>query len=159
MKIFYKNSIVFLICSIFLFFSCSEKKEIHSDKEDITPSGKLYSEVMDVHDNVMPKMDEIMILKGKTNKRIKELDSLTKVNPKLNVKIEKLKLDSLLTGLQAADDGMMNWMHHFDPNMKEMKEEKKVRYLEDEKIKITEVKQKTDSILEKAKSIFPETLD
>jgi len=159
MKVFYKNAIVFFLFSMFIFFSCSEKKEIHSDQEDLTPSGKLYSEVMDVHDNVMPKMDEIMLLKGKAKRRLNELDSLTKVNPKLNVKVEKLKLDSLLMGLQTADNGMMNWMHHFDPNMKEMKEGKKVKYLEREKIKITEVKQKTDSILEKAKSIFPETLD
>ena len=152
MKLLVISPIIFLISLAII--SCSPKQKIHSDEEDLSPSGKLYSEVIDIHDTLMPKIENIMIYKGKAKKKMAELDSLNKGDLKKDLVGQKMQLGLLLKSLTHADDAMMNWMHQFDPNMKNLSEDEKVKYLEEEKIKISKVKITMDSTLKVAGKIL-----
>jgi hypothetical protein len=85
------------ICAI----ACSEKKD------QAETAAEIYAESMKIHDEVMPRMDEMFTLRQKLASR---LDS---------PKGERQKNESLIQAaqhaiddLKAADEAMMDWMHH-----------------------------------------------
>lgn len=150
-----------------LFFSCNQTSEHaghdHSghnhamhNPETATGSAKLYAEVMAIHDEVMPKMDDVMALKSQAKRRIEQLDSLAKAGNKLENTEKKQRLDSLVVELGQADDAMMNWMHDFDADMKGKNEDQKLEYLKSEKVKIALVKEKMLGGITKAQAELKE---
>ncbi|MBT8231640.1 MAG: hypothetical protein HKO66_12455 [Saprospiraceae bacterium] len=84
----------------------------------------LYTEVIAIHDEVMPKMSTIHKLK----KKLKKIENgvVTKV---------------LIDNLDKADEGMMQWMEDFAvfKKMDDKSDEEKIKFLEEEKEKITKV--------------------
>lgn len=154
MKIMSKTPLVILtaIC-IGLLAACNQPAEnaAHDhaghdhaghNHEATTGSGKLFAEVMAVHDEMMPKLDDVMALKSQAKRKIDQLDSLAKTGGKPETTEKKQKLDSLVAELDRADNAMMDWMHNFDSDMKGMTEARKSEYLESEKVRITAVKEK-----------------
>jgi hypothetical protein len=115
-------------------------------------SAKLQKEVMDVHDEIMPKMDELMTLKTEAKLKIRNLDSLSKSDTTLLA--QKLPYDSLLISLDEADKAMMDWMHGFDTEMTGKDENQKLEYLKGEKIKIDWVKNKMTESISKGKNLL-----
>lgn len=93
----------------------------------------LYADVMRVHDEVMPKMEEIQ--EYKTEMEL-ELDE---------------KADYILKELEKADEAMMVWMREFK-TPESLPQEERQTYLESEKIKIENVKTMMLNSLEMAKS-------
>jgi hypothetical protein len=125
-----------IIIPIFLFISLSacDKK---ADNQKV-----MIDEVMAIHDEVMPKMDEIMALKS-------SLDSASKVSP------DSVKARELSTALETADNEMMDWMEEYNPDlMKGKSNEEITKYYADEKAKITTVKTLTDKSIEEAKAFL-----
>lgn len=106
--------------------------------DSVSAQEELYKEVMVIHDEIMPAMSDIMSL----NKKIK---SVQKTNPE-----EADKITELTGILESASEGMMNWMRNFNPKIENMTPEEAARYLEDEKKKITAVKQDMEAAIEKA---------
>jgi hypothetical protein len=91
---------------------------------------------MTIHDEVMPRMQDIMKLKSEV-KYI--MDSLLVVGQdELESKIIELK--ALHNQLEEADQRMMNWMHEFHPVADSISIEAAEIYLKKEKAKIAEVK-------------------
>jgi hypothetical protein len=102
----------------------------------------MIDEVIAIHDEVMPKMDEIMALKS-------SLDSASKVSP------DSVKARQLSTALETADNEMMDWMEEYNPDlMKGKSNEEITKYYADEKAKITNVKTLTDKSIEEAKAFL-----
>ena len=120
--------------------------------EAASGSGKLFAEVMAVHDEMMPKLDDVMALKSQAKQKMNQLDSLAKTGGKLETTAEKQQLDSLVAELDRADNAMMDWMHNFDSDMKGRTEDQKSEYLESEKVKIAAVKEKMLGSIAKAES-------
>ena len=117
-----------------ILISCQKNAE---DKQKV-----MIDEVMAIHDEVMPKMDEIMSLKS-------SLDSAIKISP------DSAKAKKLYSSLQLADDGMMDWMENYDSESVKNKSEQEIeKYLNDQKIKITEVKVLTNKSIEEAKGFL-----
>ena len=117
-----------------ILISCQKNAE---DKQKV-----MIDEVMAIHDEVMPKMDEIMSLKS-------SLDSAIKISP------DSAKAKKLYSSLQLADDGMMDWMENYDSELVKNKSEQEIeKYLNDQKIKITEVKVLTNKSIEEAKGFL-----
>ena len=87
----------------------------------------LEAEVMTIHDEVMPKMGEIHLAKKELKKALEniEYDSL------------KNEVIKLISDLEMADEGMMEWMNQW--KLPENEDEKNA-YLIKEKEKITKVK-------------------
>lgn len=67
----------------------------------------LYKESMDIHDAVMPRMDELFTLRQKLTLKLDSLkiDSVTHAG-----EIEQIR--KAIADLAAADKGMMDWMHN-----------------------------------------------
>ncbi len=141
------NSILFLVL-ILSFASCSEKKHTndhashaHSvETSENTRVDSLKKTVLTVHDSVMPKMDIIMSLRMRTQKEIKQLDSLSKVNPGQVNAPQREQLGNLLQELDRADEAMMQWMQQFDSQMKDKTDAQKIVYLKNEKARIDSVR-------------------
>ena len=114
--------LLILLCTLAVLVGCKEK---------ISPNQKLFNEVMDIHDEVMPKMNDIH--KIKTGLREKMAN-----NPDMPEE-EKKETNAMIARLDSAGESMMAWMREFDPLPDSAGEETARRYLENEKIRIIEL--------------------
>jgi hypothetical protein len=118
--------------SLFLFaliaLSCeSKEKEVE----------KLKSETIAIHDEVMPKMDDIMKLKKSLKN---EQDSASENN----------NIQGLIIALEESDKAMMNWMRNYDPRMEDMTDDEKIKYLKKQRASISEVSEKMNKSIAEA---------
>ena len=115
----------------------------HDHPEEVGPNQALYDEVMKVHDEVMPKMGDLYKLKKDLEKKIADAPSMAEE--------KKKELEAIIAKLDSADQGMRDWMHHFDPIPDSVGEEKAREYLEDEMEKVKKVKEDILEAMEEAK--------
>lgn len=136
------------ILSIFLvmlvFASCGEKKD-NSQQE-------LLKKVMAVHDEIMPKMGDIMKYKKQLNAKI---DELTKAGVEDN-QAEITELKKAAEDLENSHDGMMNWMHGFDRNFNSEVQSEVIAYMKDQMTKIENVGKMTNTAIANAKELLAE---
>ena len=114
------------IAILLVFVSC--KKQFASPEIQ-----KAYQSVMHVHDEVMPEITTIQKLKRKIKK--------------LEIKDDRAM--DLITQLEKADDGMMDWMADFKLNSKSSKAEQ-LKYLSSEQVKINKVSVNMKNSIESA---------
>ena len=105
---------------------------------------KLYEEVMAVHDDVMPKMDDIYKLKRKLKEQLSS-DNLASDRRKA--------IADAIKNLDTASEGMMEWMRNFNPLPDSAGQEKARDYLLAEKDKIQRVKDDMLKSIETAQSL------
>lgn len=112
-------------------------------KSDIKsgPNAELYTEVMAIHDEVMPKMTDIHQIKKEIKK---QYNDSTSENYAASVE--------MLGALTAADEGMMSWMADFKIPEQASPEDQK-EYLQQQKIAITQVRNDMLSAIEEAKAM------
>ena len=102
-----------------VFIACKNKDYESKQLEDQEVS-TLYDEVMDIHDNVMPKMQDISKLRRELRKQIVE------------AKDSSIIMKDILY-LNKADDAMMDWMARFSEEYQLLQEkEQKLKYLKNE---------------------------
>jgi len=118
----------------------------HNDEdtsESNNPNQALYNQVMDIHNEVMPKSDEIYQLK----KEIKD-----KITATTDLQADKKKqLEEIIAELDSADHSMMDWMHKFKPLPDSANQELAREYLENEMERIKGVRELINGSLQKAK--------
>lgn len=131
-----------------LLLSCSSQ-----NKDQVT---ELEGEVLTIHDEVMPQMDEIMTLKIQLSKKIVRLDSLQNEGITGNTLAEeRMKATDLNQKLNESDKLMMSWMNGYrGDSAKKLQPEQAIQYFENEKKKIEEVKQVTIKSIDEAKSFL-----
>lgn len=130
-----KTILLTIVASSMIGISCSSSGSKKEDKQK-----KLIEEVMAVHDEVMPKMDTVMTLKS-------SLDSVLKVSSA----VDSVKIIALNAALDSADVKMSVWMEEYRPESVKGKDDSTVvKYLENEKVRITLVKEITDKSIENA---------
>ena len=122
----------------------------HSDdqSQEEGPNQALYDQMMNVHDQVMPEMDEIMRLKRELQEKIKNSPDL--------VLERKQQLEKAISNLDSASTVMMNWMHRiaeYNPMADTIDQEKAREFLESETEEIRKVKDFIAESIEKAKEI------
>ncbi len=93
----------------------------------------LEKEVLAIHDQLMPKMGELMALKKQARQLLLRQESL-------QTSQDSTQLQTLIRQLEAADAAMMDWMHHYDGKLAGQADSDKLKYLEAEKKKITWVR-------------------
>lgn len=118
---------------LFLAFACAKK-----DNGDT-----LVNEVLNIHDEVMPKMGEVMSLRKKV---------LDKVEGSTNPD----ELRDIALRLEDAQKGMMLWMNDWSKNSapfvkNETTQEEKMDYLNAEKERVTKVKDDINNSIAEAK--------
>lgn len=114
--------------------SCSQPK-----------SERLYNEVMQIHDDVMPEISTINSYQQRIKKIIEGLGEMD--SEPINRGI------SILNKLNEAENAMWDWMHRFGDEYESLsQEEQKIIFLESEKIKISEVSLLMRSSIAEAKN-------
>jgi hypothetical protein len=94
---------------------------------------KLYNNVMDIHDEVMPKMENLYNMK-------KELQAKLKDSTALSVD-DRMKMQSRISEIDSVSKMMMDWMHEFTPPEEDADKDQSKAYLESELEKVTKVKE------------------
>jgi ATP-dependent exoDNAse (exonuclease V) alpha subunit len=117
---------------------------------------ELEAEVMTIHDDVMPKMDDVMTLKSKLSKKILSMDSLQNEGIAGNtIAQERIKATEINQKLNESDKLMMDWMHQYrGDSAKKLKPEEAVLYFEGQKAKIIEVKEITSKNIQEARTFL-----
>ena len=137
-KLFY-----LLIFPVVISGACSD-----ASKKEATDA--LYDQVMAVHDEVMPKMGELMSLKKSLTTRADSLKALG--TEEVNALVEQLV--GTATQLENSHQGMMSWMREFNNNFDGMAQEEVLKYLEEQKTKIAEVGKMTEESIQQAKELL-----
>ena len=142
----------FPLLGLSVLLSCAQ-----GDKDKVT---ELEGEVMTVHDEVMPQMDEIMTLKAKLSRKIVSMDSLQNEGISGNTLAEeRIKAVDLNQKLNESDKLMMDWMHEYrGDSAKKLKPEQAILYFENEKKKIESVKQITTKNINDTKAFLAPAL-
>ena len=98
-----------LIAVCLLLVGCSQAEEKLSEE--------LQAKVLELHDVLMPKTEQIVSLKSK-------LDSLSSG-------VDSVQVNKLIGALDKADHSMMDWMHQFSiDSLGKMDVKKKMIYLQ-----------------------------
>ncbi|MCL6259494.1 hypothetical protein M3O96_10365 [Aquiflexum sp. TKW24L] len=131
------NYLRFFVVVFFFIFACApDKKETNE---------LLKQEVISIHDEVMPKMDELKKLKKDILQKVENLESDSTSNSLEIEKLNKIALD-----LDAAFEGMFVWMRQFKSTYDEMTPEEVEAYLLEQKLKVQVVNDQIKSSIEAA---------
>jgi hypothetical protein len=123
-------------------FSCGKNKDKQaSDPVTDDPNKVLYNQVMDIHDEVMPRMEDIVRLKRELKERVEKSSDL--------VPEKRKEIEQKILQLDSAGKAMMTWMNDFRPE--EYTGEGLREYLESEKERVTKVKELMLEAIQKAK--------
>lgn len=115
----------------------------NDDGVEGNPNQALYDQVMDIHDEVMPKMEDLYKIKSQLQEKIANSPNM--------VKERKEALEKMILELDEASNAMMDWMHQFNPLPDSADEEDSRAYLETQMEKIKKVKEEMLTTLERAK--------
>ncbi len=119
-----------------------------------TPVEKAEKQVLDMHDEVMPRIDDIMKLKKELNGKLTALDSM-QGTPTETVRVDeqKAQVRQLVRHLTEADSLMMSWMSLYKGDtLKKLPEADALRYLAGQKQLIDNAKSKINQSIEQAQT-------
>lgn len=136
------KSILSLSLVVFVCFSSCIDKEKEAQNE-------LFKDVMAVHDEIMPKMDDIMNLKKQLKQKLEDLASSQPID---SVAISEL--EQAIADLDNSHDEMMGWMRQFNRNFEGMVNEEIMNYLDNQKGKIEKVGEVTNAALKRAEELL-----
>ena len=134
---------------LFVLEACSRKKEPSEVGNPVEPGGTegLEKEVMEVHDEVMPRMGELYTWKTRLKSKLDSASVSEKRREELVVTINKI---------DSAYQGMMTWMHQYNPVPDSVNHERAREYLENEMQKIKKVRNDIVEAIEKAEDVAKE---
>lgn len=107
-----------------------------SDHQPKTAEDSLYRQVMDIHDEVMPKMGKV---RGAQQRAQQRLDSLA-TQAGNTTKAYRRQLEKLVSDLNYADFAMDKWMVEFNIDSAKDNKALRMQYLQDELAKVNKVK-------------------
>ena len=121
-----------------VFFSCQSGRNDSKEVNKKTSTVSLRSEILAIHDEVMPKMGELR----KTKKNLMIWADSLKKSDSTGAATLLITADEIA----SANEGMMDWMRNYEPAY-EGTEEEVLSYLEEQKKSIQRVKENMESSL------------
>ncbi len=117
---------------------------------------ELEKEVLDVHDEVMPKMGEIMALKKGLAQKLAQLDSMQQEGASsTTLAQERQQALDLTSRLSRADSLMMGWMYDYKgDSAKALPSGEALEYFRLEKEKILGVQEATTKSIQEAREFL-----
>lgn len=107
----------------------------------------LMKEVMAIHDEYMPKMDDLHRAEDALQTAIDSLQNEEEPDEELIAEMEKLRDE-----VEKSGNGMMDWMKGFKKPAEDMNQSEVQKYLEHQKKLMQDVGRKMDESLHKADS-------
>lgn len=145
--------ILFLILAPFFLGNCSPDKteDKNTDGSSNEEMDEKYKKIIEKHNEVMPKIDDIQKTKGLLEK---ELDRIKKGVTTVNEERKKA-LEEIIEELNNADESMMVWMRHSAKKPSDsIPLEKAMEILQDSESEIMAVEKNINSTLEKANALL-----
>ncbi|MCX7767418.1 MAG: hypothetical protein N2110_00140 [Flavobacteriales bacterium] len=130
-----------LVVIFFIPWACGPSKR---EKEE-----QLRREVMSIHDEVMPRTEDLYRLRKKIQAVLDSLDTLPLTDTLLRHKARQLILM-----LRSADDSMMHWMHNYNGGAGLYDHMELMKYLNEEKQKILGVRQAIQEAIDSAQAFL-----
>lgn len=132
----------FYILGILIFsaIGCTTSSNDQDCTSDLCIKQRAYDKVIEVHDEVMPKLSQISDLKGQIEER-------------MNASVDSVAADGwrvLMVDLDAADEAMWVWMRQFNSDLEEEPLDEALEYLQDEQKKIDKVAEMINGSIAKA---------
>ncbi|MFZ5972816.1 MAG: hypothetical protein ACOYXA_14610 [Bacteroidota bacterium] len=132
---------------VVMVMACTQKSDqSHEHHRSSTPENAnqvLYNEVMDIHDEVMPRMEDLYNAKKDLQEKIANTPAIAEE--------ERLQLEQRITHIDSVSNLMMVWMRQFNPLPDSADQEAARAYLESEMEKIKNVREAMLSTLEAEK--------
>lgn len=134
-------SYFFTLAILVISASCGSKTEQKHQEESATGSTNdaLYDEVMKIHDEVMPKMNDLYKMKEALKKQLAETPDLADDKRK--------ELEAEIAKLEEASKSMMVWMREFNPPADSLGKEVVREYLEGQLEVVKKVKESIQQAL------------
>ncbi|WKN41909.1 hypothetical protein [Tunicatimonas pelagia] len=160
------QSFLIIFSAVLLLSSCQPSASSETPP-NLTEAQEIYAKAIEVHDEVMPRMDEIMQLRQAVEARI---DSLNQVDSAAYADTVQY-MQFVVRNLQYADQGMMQWMRNVKkvPGLEEVQSAYQdemslevvdttniVQIQQSQKTAIEQVKQQMESSIEEARSLLNE---
>ena len=145
------------LCSAVLAFSvfaCGPAPKTDETKVVGSPLDKAEMAVMAVHDEVMPRVDDMMKLKKQISARVAKLDSLESTpTERVRADEEQAQGRLIVRRLTEADSLMFAWMSQYrGDTLKKLPEAEALRYLDGQQKKVDDVKSKVNQSIQEAKA-------
>ena len=118
-----------------------------------TPADSLMEDVMDGHNIGMSKMGKLSAMQNQVQHIIDSIEQLPARTKKALVPY-KTKLKQSLEDLKSAKANMEKWMDEFNMDSAVNNMEQRIKYLGDEKWKVSKVKENILASLQKADSLI-----
>jgi uncharacterized lipoprotein NlpE involved in copper resistance len=138
------KKIFFAALVLFCFFGCNNK-----ESEEI-----LQAHIIEKHDDLMKKGDNIMLNKERLNKLLSKSEYADSASASLDTESFHKKVNDLNDNLTKADEAMMDWMNNFNPDFNGKSHEQIMAYLNKQQEAILKVEKQTDLSLEKSNSFL-----
>ena len=147
------KKIVFCVLIPAVIFAMSCGNDSGQTKRSKTQLDSLLDDVMHGHNIGMSKMGKLTRAEQTTNRL---LDSIAKLPEKARQAAEplKVKLDSLKSDLSYAEFAMNKWMDEFNVDSAIDDAKERIKYLEEERLKVTKVKEAILNSLQQADSLL-----
>lgn len=152
--------------TILVFLMGCQTSSSNEDDANLTQAQEIYSDAMDIHDEVMPRMGELMQLRRAVETQIDSLNQLDSVAYADTVQY----MQHIVDNLRYADRGMMQWMRNVKkvPGLEEEGQSEfqdkisieeadttnVVQVQKSQKTVIEQVKQQIESSIEEAKAVL-----
>jgi cell division protein FtsX len=133
MKLVTAHLFIFLVVALSSCNKDSQKAEAGEAIENSNGNDALYDQVMKVHDEVMPKMNDIYKLR-------EDLKNKIATNPTMR-KEDLVNAERAISKLDSASESMMVWMREFNPLPDSLAHEPAREYLESEMQKVKSVRE------------------
>lgn len=144
--------ILTFIAIIFITIACNQSPSSERPRAK-SASDSLMNDVMDGHNKAMAKLSRL----HETQKKCQQMaDSISRLpaGSQKNSASYKIRLDSALSRLNFADYAMDKWMNEFNMDSESNDIDKRIKYLQSEKVKISKVRDVITSSLQKADSLI-----
>jgi hypothetical protein len=143
--------VVILVSYIIVVGGCNNNNTTSTDEKGKADS--LFREVMDGHNVGMAKMHEIEKAKTRATSLIDSLGKLPQAAREASAQL-KARLDTLVKDLDYADFAMNKWMEEFKFDSAKNDLTLRIPYLENERMKVTRVKEAILSSLGQADTLL-----
>lgn len=149
------TTILLSLVAVGMITSCGNQKRKDQEQEK-----NLFSESMLLHDEVMPKQEELFKLKKKIYALGAKMDSLKTANPSLDTAALRVKITGMSGKIDSAVDNMSDWMHSFTSDLDQKFEGKSheeiMKYLNEGKQSIENVQKEFNQSISDANKLLDE---
>ena len=141
------NTCIGLFLAVLVFAGCGNKAEQQQKQQE-----DLAKEVLAIHDEVMPRSEELVKLRKQLKDKVNVWAADAGADHGAQIREATAHIDSLT----AADKSMMDWMHNYNGAQGLYEHEDIIKYLTEEKAKISEVRDNTEAAIAAARKFLEE---